>query len=148
MKSFSKIQDKRIGVLVGLKRINDLDLIDDSRVFSEIGFKETDRNLVSRIAELISILYDEFDYFNSNDFQKSIQGKSPSFIAMKKKLLTPARLREKRLEFSRELEKLPGSLIAACELSPTSQHSLLRELCELIDHLSQECANQDPVETF
>lgn len=84
MESFSKNQDKRIGVLVGLKRINDLDLIDNSRVFSETGFADQDRCLVQRIAELISLLYDGFDYCNSQEFLESIQGKSPSFIAMKK----------------------------------------------------------------
>jgi len=136
MVSQPKQNDERVAILVGLKRINDLDLIETSQVYRETGFKDDDRDRVRRIADIIGLLYDDFDYMQSPEFCRTTQGKSAAFVAMKKKLFTPVKQKEARFRFSRGLERMPDTIADLRVLLPQDKHSLLDELAALIRGLS------------
>ena len=125
----------RFQVLVGLKQANDLDLALQPEVFSQIGFSAADRTAVEATVQELDLLVDGFDYLESPEFLASIEGKGRQFVAMKRKLHTPARQAEQRARLTGLLsDALHGDEIA--ELLPPEKHASLRRLRTLAAAIS------------
>ena len=122
---------ERLGLLVGLKRLNDLDLIEGNALFKEAGFLPREREAVTRVSGIIHVLYDDFDYTKSPEFLRSTEGKSEGFRAMKVRLLTSEKRAEALRRFSEALEGILDSEEAR-DLVPASQLPKLDELKRVV----------------
>ncbi len=124
-----------IGMLVGLTRVNDIDLVNDQSVLSHEVCLDGDRSLVRRMAEIVSELYETFDYSRSPEFLRSIEGRSVEVRAMRERLLTPIKRAEIQTRLGQALEKVWES-DEVFELIEPSRQERVKELRNLLCEVS------------
>lgn len=124
-----------ICMLVGLTRVSDIDLVNDKAVLSHEVCLVSDQSSVRRMAAIVSELYDTFDYSQSPEFIRSIEGKSPEFRAMRQRMLTPMMRTELRSRLGRALEKVLDSE-EVLDLIELRRQELIKELRTLLRNLS------------
>ena len=95
--------------VVGLIEVNDYQLLSHRPALGEIAHPD-DFELVGRIARTVKSLYDDFDYTESPEFLRSIEGKSDRFAEMKRRLASdPQRRAEQRDRLAEALVELPDT---------------------------------------
>ncbi len=124
-----------IGLLVGLKRVNDIELINDQAVLSNEVCLDGDRGLVRRMAFIVNELYETFDYSRSPEFLRSTEGKSAEFKAMRQRLLTPTKRIEVQRRLGHALERVWES-DEVFELIEPSRLGRIKELRNLLCEVS------------
>jgi hypothetical protein len=124
-----------IGMLVGLKRVNDIDLVEDRAVLNHRVCLEGDILLVRRMAGIVNELYDTFNYSRSPEFLRSIEGKSAEFKSMREKLLTPAKRNEIQRRLDQALEQIMSS-DEVFELIEPGRQERIKELRNLLGEVS------------
>ncbi len=91
--------------------------------------------MVRRMAEIVSDLFEAFDYSRSPEFLRSVAGKSAEFIAMKQRLITPMKRAEIQKRLGRALEKV-WNCDDVFELVEPSRHAQIKELRNLLSEVS------------
>ena len=130
-----KERASKFQILIGLKQVNDLDLVLQPIVFRETGFNPTERPTVETIITEINLLVDSFNYLESPEFLTSVQHRSPQFQEMKRRLHTP----EKNEEQKARLMNLLSNDLAGNELIgmiPAEKRRHLLRLRQLVGELS------------
>lgn len=121
-------------MLVGLKEVDDLDIVSSDAVLSS-ACKAEDRPTVLAMAAIVDQLLDSFDYEKSPEFEAKIYGKSDDVQAMHRKLLSPDRRKKLSARFGKSLTELLVSE-EAFELVPITSHIRLNELRSLASSIS------------
>ena len=117
--------------VMGLIAMGDVDLLEEQRVISLLG-APIDFERICRLAQLLSELFRDFDYTRSPEFERSVEGKSPAFVDMKKKFARePVKASEHRERYKKGLSDLLENQ-SAYELTPISLHDQLDEIRRLI----------------
>jgi hypothetical protein len=127
-------KQKLIQVLVGLKSMNSKYAVHEPSFLREICVDD-DFPKVLRMFALVDEVVDSFDYTESDEFVKSVEGKSDAVRAMRRKLIDPVQRRESRGRFCNALAKLLESDEVWTLVRPTHK-SLLHELRDLVDRVS------------
>jgi hypothetical protein len=122
-------------MIIGLKRVNDADLIDDPTVFNAEVCEADDMPLVRRMAAIVVELFDTFDYAKSPEFQRMVEGKSVEIRAMRLKMLSPVRRKEMRKRFGEALARVLES-DEILELLEPARHERIKELRNLLMEVS------------
>ncbi len=129
-------QEEMLKMLVGLKEVNDLDLVDDNAVLAA-SCRDSDRGTVRAMAKIIEDIYESFDYEVSPEFIGKLDGKSEQVQTMHRKLLDQS----KRKDAVRRLGESITRILASndvFELVRLEQHHLLVELKELAESIGQD----------
>jgi hypothetical protein len=124
-----------IGVIVAMTRSNDLPVLNVPGFLNEEFCFPGDSPLVRRMATIVEELYDGFDYAQSPEFLKSLEGKSESYKAMRLKLLTPA----KKTEMLKRYSDAVAGILESDEvyaLTEPDKHKRLKELRALLVEVS------------
>lgn len=119
-------RDQVLKMLVGLRKVNDIDLVNVDEVL-RASCRESDRNAVRSMAAAIDSIYGSFDYTKSPEFESKIDGKSNAVREMHIRLLNS----EKRADALHRLGNAITSLLHgddAYQLVAQDQHHLLDEL--------------------
>lgn len=113
-------------MLVGLQETGDLDIACSNDVLVA-SCADGDRSTLKRIAEIVQLLYQNFDYTRSPEFLGLISGKSVEVIAMRRRLLTADKLEAVRRRLGKSLATLL-ELNDAYQLVEVGQHQQLDQL--------------------
>lgn len=122
------------GILVSFNETRSLHLLEEPAVLEETCLPR-DLSIVIQMSAIISRLLDTFDYSRSPEFLRSVEGKSPEFLAMKLRMITPIRRTEVRKRLGDALANVLKSN-AAFELVDEPRHKLLEELRTLLFQVS------------
>ena len=128
-------KEEMLKMLVGLKEVNDLDLVDGNTVLAA-SCQDSDRTAVCAMAKIIEDIYESFDYEASPEFIGKLEGKSEQVQTMHRKLLDQS----KRKEAKRRLgESITRILVSddVFKLVRFKHHDLLVELKELVESIGQ-----------
>jgi len=128
-------RDQLLKMLVGLRKVNDIDLVDVDEVL-RVSCRESDRKTVRSMAAAIDSIYGSFDYTKSPEFESKLQGKSNAVREMQLRLLNS----EKRADALRRLADAITSVLHgddAYQLVARNQHHHLDELRTLAMSISE-----------
>jgi len=129
-------QVEMLKMLVGLKEVNDLDLVDDNAVMVA-SCQDSDRVVVRAMAKLIEEIYDSFSYEMSPEFIGKLEGKSEQVQTMHRKLLDQSKRKDVMRRLGESLTQILTSN-GAFELVRLEHHHLLVELKELAESIGQD----------
>jgi len=120
-------------MLVGLKEVNDLDVINDDAVLAA-SCTESDKATVRSMAAIIEEVYDSFDYEASPEFLAKLEGKSEQVQTMHRKLLDQTKRRDAVRRLGEAITQLLSSNDAFNLVNIEQHHRLiaLKELAESI----------------
>jgi hypothetical protein len=122
-------------MLVGLQRVNDLDLVGDEAVFRQ-AVRDSDRETFRDMADVLSKIYGGFDYTKSPEFLAKLDGKFELVKAAQVRFFNA----EKRSDALRRLGVSIVSLFDsddAYRLVAPEQHHLLDKLRTLTLSISE-----------
>lgn len=93
-----------MGLLVGLARANDADLLNQDACLPSDVCAETDRAAVRRAASLVDHLVKHFSYVETPTFREIVAGKSEAYVKMRTRIeCAPARHVEHQRHFEHAL---------------------------------------------
>ncbi len=121
-------------MLVGLKEVNDLDLVQGDAVLAA-SCPESDNVIVRAMAAIVEDIYDGFDYESSPEFLQKIDGKSEQVQTMHRKLLDNEKLKAAKKRLGECITKLL-EMDDAYNLVAVAHHHRLDELKELAESLT------------
>ncbi len=120
-------------MIVGLKEVNDLDLLKDDTLLNVSRF-DLDKKTVRAMSIIIDKIFNEFDYEHSPEFIQKIAGKSEQVQCMHRKLLDQEKLKQVQKRLGESITSILDS-DDAFSLVPAVYHQHLEDLKKLAQSL-------------